>query len=55
MGRWQYDWEVMYYTSGQFLTRKIIRARNRAEALQKLRESGERVIEVYRCERIDKW
>ena len=54
MGRWAYDWEAVYYGRGCFIRRKVIAAKTRQEALSKLRET-ERVIEVVRCERIDRW
>lgn len=54
MGRWKYDWEVLWYGRGSILHRKIISAKTRADALKELHKTEE-VIEVYRCVRIDRW
>ena len=54
MGKWRYSWEAVWYGPGLLLRRKVIRAKTRAEALAELHKT-EKVIEVYRCERIDKW
>lgn len=55
MGKWNYDWEVVFYTSGNFLKTLHFRAKSREEALRKLHESGVVVLEVMRCRRTDKW
>ena len=55
MGKYNYEWRIDYYSSGCFLCHKYILAKNREDALRKLHESGEKVIEVLCCRRIDKW
>lgn len=55
MGRWSYDWEITYYGSGGFIRSKSILAKTREDAIRKLRESGEKVIEIISVRRTDKW
>jgi len=55
MGKWSYDWSITYYGSGCYIRSKTILAKNREDAIRKLRESGERVIEIISVRRIDTW
>lgn len=55
MGKWNYDWEIVFYTSGNFLKTLHFQAKSREDALRKLRESGVTVLEVLRCRRTDTW
>lgn len=55
MGKYKYDFEVTYYTTGGFLKTKWFLAKNREDALKQLRQSGEKVIEVQCVRRAYTW
>lgn len=55
MGRWVYTWCVEYYGGDGFLHRKFIEAKNREEALKKLRSMVDRVVEIKCCVRAVTW
>lgn len=55
MGKWKYEWEVTFYTSGNFLKTLYFQAKSREDALRQLHASGVTVLEVMRCRRIDTW
>lgn len=55
MGRWFYTWRIEYYGCGGFLHRKFVEAKDRDDAIKKLTQMGDRVIEIKCCERAYKW
>ena len=55
MGRWRYRWHVQYYGSGRFIRDFYTDAKDRAEALKNLHDTGATVIEILSCERTDRW
>ena len=55
MGKWKYQYRIDFYSRGLFLKTFYCMAKTREDALKQLCGSGEVVIEVYSCRRIDKW
>ena len=55
MVRWKYDWHVRYYSSGGWIKDYYTTAKTREDALQQLRKTGENVVEVICCRRVDRW
>ena len=55
MGRWIYTWQIEYYGENGIIRSRIIDAKTKQDALDALRRSGELVIEVICCIRIDRW
>lgn len=55
MGKWKYHWHIQFYNGNLFLEDYWTDAKDRAEAIDNLRKSGKRVIEILSCRRTDTW
>ena len=51
----RYNWCVEFYGRGLFVKRVSVTAKDRQEAIKKVRESGETIIEMISCRRTDRW
>jgi len=54
MGRWSYSWLVEFYL-GQWLERKYIDAKSKAEAINKVRQMVPGITEIHCCIRARTW
>ena len=50
-----YTWLIEYYGENLIIRRKYVDAKSKQVALNKMRESGEKAVEVICCVRIDTW
>lgn len=50
-----YSWSIEFYSKGGFIKNVSVTANNREEAIKKVRDSGETIIEMICCRRTDRW
>lgn len=55
MSRQKYEWCVEFYGSGLLIRKVYVMANDRLEAIRKVRESGETIVEMICCRRTDTW
>lgn len=52
---WLYSWNIRYYGKGNYIRDFNVRAKNHKDALRKLHEQVDVVLEILWCRRTDRY